>query len=243
MKQQYVLIIIILMLAGSAYAYPNLNNQRVTDNANLLTSQQIQDLTTQIYSMENITGAQFAIVTVPNTEGDGRVDYASRIGQQNGVGQSGLDNGVVILWSVGDDHGGAIATGRGIGDILNDAKVSRIGRAHRAEFDNGQYYTAFSGILSDILNEFPNNQTNSTGLYNNSTGTTLPGWAGWLIAFGVIGFFIFLIIALNNDDGTGSGGFAGGYVGSSGGWSSGGSGGFSGGGFSGGGFGGGGGAF
>ena len=225
-------------MISSVYAYPNLNGQRVSDFANLLTANERQQLTEQIYSMENITGSQFAIVTVLNTEGDSRVDYASHIGQQNGVGTSGKDNGVVILWSLDNEQGGAIATGRGIGDVLTDVTVTNIGRAHRSEFDNKQYYIAFSGILNDLQSKL-----NDTSTGSDSTNVS-PSIALIFIVIIAIIFIIMFIAAMTSDDGLGGSGFGGGYIGSSGGWSSGGSSGsFSGGGFGGGGFGGGGGGF
>jgi len=233
-----LIILMFILLLGGVCAYPNLNSKRVSDFANILTPTEIQQLTDQINSMEATTGAQFAIVTLSNTEGNGRVDYAARIGEQNGVGKSGLDNGVVILWSLDNEKGGAIATGRGIGDILNDAKVSRIGRAHRPEFDNKQYYTALSGVLTDILAEFPNNSTNSTTIL--TTGIDIPLGVILLIIIGIIVLIAFIGAIVDDSSGGGSGGFAGGYVGSSGGWSGGSSGG---GGFGGGSFGGGGGGF
>ena len=232
-----LLLLILLIMVGMVHAYPDLQGQRVTDGANLLLPNEIYQLTQHIYAMENSTGAQFAIVTVKNTEGDARVDYASRIGDQNGVGQKGLDNGVVILWSLENEKGGAIATGRGVGDILNDAKVSRIGRAHRPEFDNKEYYKAFDGILTDITAEFHNN---STGISANNTIDTsqIPVWV-WIL-IGVIVLFILIGAAASSDDSGGSGGsggFSSTYIGGSGGWShsSGGGGSFGGGGFGGGG--------
>ena len=235
MKKIYLLLL--LLMIGCVYAYPNLNGQRVNDFANILSSAEEQLLTEQINNMELNTSSQFAIVTVMNTEGDSRVDYAARIGDQNGVGQKTLDNGVVILWSLDNEKGGAIATGRGIGDILTDVTVTNIGKAHRSEFDNKQYYTAFSGILTDLQTRLNNTSNGSITLLNDSK---LPTWIIVLILFGVLVFIGIVVAGLSDDDGTGGSGFGVGYIGSSGGWSSGSS---SSGSFGGGGFGGGGGGF
>jgi uncharacterized protein len=234
MKKIY--FILLLLLIGSVYAYPNLNGQRVNDYANILTPAEEQLLTEQINNMERNTTSQFAIVTVTSTDGEGRVLYAAHIGDQNGVGQKMLDNGVVILWSLDNEKGGAIATGRGIGDILTDASVTNIGRAHRSEFDNKQYYTAFSGILNDLQTRL---NTSSTTINMNPIDAKFP-----LIIIIIIGivFIIMALAVITSDDGMGGSGFGGSYIGSSGGWSSGGSS-FGGGGFGGGGFGGGGGGF
>jgi uncharacterized protein len=236
MKKIYFLLL--LLLVGSVIAYPNLNGNRVNDYANILSPAEEQLLTEQIYSMERNTTSQFAIVTVTSTDGEGRVLYAAHIGDQNGVGQKILDNGVVILWSLDNEKGGAIATGRGIGDILTDASVTNIGRAHRSEFDNKQYYTAFSGILNDLQTRL---NSSSNGSITLSSDSTLPPGVIIFILVMVVLFAIF-IAAITSDDGMGGSGFGGSYIGSSGGWSSGGSS-FGGGGFGGGGFGGGGGGF
>lgn len=236
MKKIYLILLILLI--GSVYAYPNLNGNRVNDYANILSPAEEQLLTEQINNMERNTSSQFAIVTVTSTDGEGRVLYAAHIGDQNGVGQKILDNGVVILWSLEYEKGGAIATGRGIGDILTDATVANIGRIHRSEFDNKQYYTAFSGILTDLQTRLNTTANGSIILLNDNT---LPTWVIVLILFGGLLFIGIVVAALSENDGTGGSGFGGGYIGSSGGWSSG-SGGFSGG-FGGGGFGGGGASF
>jgi len=59
----------------------------------------------------------------------------------------------VILWSKENEKGGAIATGRGIESVLNDAKVARIGRASRDLFDSGNYFEGFRTIIFEIEKE------------------------------------------------------------------------------------------
>lgn len=215
----------------------------VNDFAHLLTSDEISKLNIQCDLIEQNTSYEIAIVTVQDTGGEDRIQFANKIGDENGVGKKDKDNGVVILWSIGDDAGGAIATGRYSESILNDAKVARIGKAARPLFDQGKYYEAFSQIVADIDKEIVASQdgsvTNSTGL--NPGGSSGSDGSGLMLFIIIIfGIFVFLKIIGASDIFTG---IAIGSVlgrGSSGGLSSSSS---SGGSFGGGGFGGGGGKF
>ena len=227
----------------------------VNDFANLLTPEEENLLNIQADAIEKNTTYEIAIVTVQNTRGEDRIQFANKLGDQNGVGKKGQDNGVVVLWSVED--GGAIATGRYSESILNDAKVVRIGKEARPLFDNGSYYQAFSLILTNINSEIVSSQEGTPSPSGNETGTS--GTSGIdnteMIIIGiivlVIGAIIFWTMVKPDYDGFddfSTGAATGAVVGSvlgrgsrsSGG---GGGGGFSGGSFGGGSFGGGGGRF
>jgi len=220
----------------NAAEYPNLNGQRVSDFANTMSASDVSNLAAEINDIELATGIEIAIVTVESTEGQGRVLYANYIGDQNGVGKADLDNGIVVLWSLDNEKGGAIATGRGIGDVLNDAKVSRLGRESRPYFDEGDYYQGFHLILVGISQELNASGTTTEKESFETTYAALPGWTKVLLwILGIIVLLVIIAGASSGSSGGGSSGFAGGYVGGSGGWSGGGGGGFSGGGFGGGG--------
>ena len=171
MKKIYLGVIILLVLIIKVSAVPKIEPY-VNDFAHLLTSDEIAKLNLQADAIEQNTTYEIAIVTVQNTEGQDRIEYANKIGDENGVGKKGKDNGVVVLWSVED--GGAIATGRFSESILNDAKVVRIGKAARPYFDNKQYYQAFSYILTQIGTEIQakdinqSSSTNTSGVSDNT---------------------------------------------------------------------------
>ena len=251
------LAIILLLLAGfvAAREYPNLNNKLVNDFAGLMTEDQRQSLTNTLLQINNNSTVEIAVVTVQSTDGEDRLDFANHIGQNNGDGQKATDNGVVLLWSVENENGGAIAPGRGIESILNDAKVVRIGKAARPLFDQGKVYEGFVQMINDIKTE-----VDKSGEYQGLPTVELTGTSAtldsntdippivWLIII-IIAIFIllFLVSAISGDSDFGGGGGSfrgGGYIGggfSGGGFSSGGGGGgFS---FGGGSFGGGGGHF
>jgi uncharacterized protein len=246
--------LVLLLLTGfvAAKEYPNLNNKLVNDFAGLMTTDQEQSLTSMLLDINNNSSVEIAVVTVQSTDGEDRLDFANHLGENNGVGKKATDNGVVLLWSVENENGGAIAPGRGIESILNDAKVVRIGKAARPLFDQNKVYEGFVQMINDVKSEVDKNgeyqslgQPLLTGAIPNSDGTG-SDIITIIVIIGILVFIVLFLSAATSDDfGGGGGSFrGGGYIGggfSGGGFSSGGGGGgFS---FGGGSFGGGGGHF
>lgn len=150
-----------LICIHSASAAVPVVTRSVTDFANILTPAEEYNLEQQILSIRNSTTVEIAIVTVPNTEYQDKVTYASLIGDKSGVGKKETDNGIVILWSLNNVQGGAIATGRGIESIITDYKAAQIGRGSRPIFDRGEYYNGFAYILRSLAVEL--NQDKAQG--------------------------------------------------------------------------------
>lgn len=189
MKAQIIFVVALIFLVTLVSAVPKIEPY-VNDFAHLLTPEQINALNVQCDEIEKNTSYEIAIVTVLNTEGMDRIEYANKIGDENGVGKKDKDNGIVVLWSVED--GGAIATGRYAESILNDAKVARIGRAARPLFDEGKYYEAFTQIVNEIKTEINSSQDGSVTAGNSGSGDID---FGHLILLGLIVLVFFWIIS------------------------------------------------
>ena len=189
-KNLWIILTALLVLSLSAAAeYPKLTGY-VNDYAGILSPAEKSSLTDIINEFEKNSSVEIAIVTVPDTGGEDRVLYASRIGDANGVGKADTDNGVVVLWSMDNEKGGAIATGRGIESVLNDAKVSRIGRDSRDLFDSGHFYEGFRTIIFEIEKE-------TSGEYSGASKTDdSPGplLGVLLIAVLIIGLIIIIML-------------------------------------------------
>jgi len=188
----------------------------VNDFAHLLTPDEINNLNLQADAIEQKTTYEIAIVTVQNTNGEDRIQFANELGDENGVGKKGKANGIVVLWSIED--GGAIATGRYSESILNDAKVGRIGRESRPYFDNGSYYQAFNFILTNINTEITAYQNSGTTSSSNS-GTIDTSTLFLIIAIIVIAIIIWIFFLKPSydssyDDGYSSGAGTGVAIGS-----------------------------
>ena len=228
-----ILIVIPLVNAEVPKIVPYVN-----DFANVLSDDEELKLNLLCDSIEKNTSYEIAIVTISNTEGMDRIEYANKIGDLNGVGKKDQDNGVVVLWSLDNEKGGAIATGRFSESILNDAKVGRIGRESRKYFDGEKYYEGFDYIINEIRKEI-NNESKGYIETIESNELDMNSFIFFIIIFVVIIFLIKVFASLleSNDDSSDSSssyrGYSGGY--SSGSSSSSSSRGFGGGSFGGGG--------
>jgi len=183
--RKIISLFMLLLFASIVLGYPTISPY-VNDFLNVLTPAEESRLEQKLNSIEEQTSIEIVIVTVQTTEGEDSILYANHIGQENGVGKDDLDNGVVILWS--QEDGGAIAPGRGIESILNDAKVARIGRASRQYFDQGRYYEGFDSIVTGIsmeLNAPPQSQV------KRSEGIAIAKFH-WIILILYLLFHLFL---------------------------------------------------
>ncbi|MFC2138515.1 TPM domain-containing protein [Bacteroidota bacterium] len=146
-----IVIFILLVLTFSNYsqAIPDkpVPPRLVNDYANFLSTADINQLEDKLVTFNNETSTQIAVVIIKSLEGYDISDFAFQLGEKWGVGQKGLDNGIVFLIKpkIGNERGEIfIAPGYGLEDVIPDAVVNRIiDYEIIPEFKNGNY---FSGI-------------------------------------------------------------------------------------------------
>src|SRR5208283_3025287 len=80
--------------------------------------------------VEQSTGAQMALVTIPSLEGEPIEDVANTIFRAWGVGQKGKNEGVMLLLAIGD-HRSRLEVGYGLEPILPDGLAGDILREMR----------------------------------------------------------------------------------------------------------------
>ena len=115
-------------LALAAPTFPKLTG-RVVDDAHVLSPQVQADLTTKLAALEQSTGRQLVVVTLPSLQGDDIADYGYQLGRAWGIGQKGQNNGVLFIVAP-SDRKVRIEVGYGLEPILTDALSSVI--LHRA---------------------------------------------------------------------------------------------------------------
>lgn len=192
-----VLILIRLILNVSA-EIPKIEPY-VNDFAGLLNFEEELKLNMLADEIEKNTTYEIAIVTVLNTEGQDRLEYANKIGDENGVGKKDMDNGIVVLWSLENEKGGAIATGRGSESIFNDAKVGRIGREAREIYcDKEEYYNCFEFIINELKKEIVS--YNSTIINETSSEDNSQSPLFWVLVIIVAGGLFIISILPNSSD-------------------------------------------
>lgn len=252
------LISTIGLLGQSDDCYPKKPRGLVADQEDIFTPQQEQALESQLQRFSNETSNQIVVVSIAKLcEGDAALT-ATKIGQEWGVGQNDLDNGIVILINA-SGRKTFIATGYGLEGAIPDAATKLIvDQEMIPSFKNQDYFGGASkaiAVLSDLAKgeyDFATYQEQSRG---NPLGVIIP----FLFVIGIWFFLMYRktsVYARRNDIGfwaalalmsaarrshggsygnfsSGSGGFGGGFGGGGGGF-----GGFGGGGFGGGGAGG-----
>ncbi len=98
---------------------------RVNDLAQFLDSQAELQLESVLEQLENATGAQVAILTLPNLEGEPLEDYSIRVVETWELGREGIDDGILLLVSR-DDRKIRIEVGYGLESTLTDLRTKKI---------------------------------------------------------------------------------------------------------------------
>lgn len=75
--------------------------------------------------LDQKTGAQVVIVTLPNLDGGQIDDFANRLFERWGIGSAGEDNGILIITAI-EDRQYRVEVGYGLEPIIPDARAGRI---------------------------------------------------------------------------------------------------------------------
>lgn len=233
----------------------------VNDLAGMLTTREINLLESKLVAFSDTTSTQIAIVTVSDLGGYDVADYAHRLAEKWGIGQQGLDNGVLILVKpkttvspVGEVF---IAPGYGLEGVIPDIVCGEIiDYEILPEFRADNYYDgldkATAVIMSLAVREFTADEY-SKGMRSN-VSDVIP-FVIFIIVLVIILFIrtkggsnqrhisnkglpVWMLLAMMNSGSKRHSGSWGGFSGGGGSSSGGGFGGFGGGSFGGGGAGG-----
>jgi uncharacterized protein len=218
----------------------------VNDFAHVLDARGAQALESYCASVEQATGAQFAIVLVNSLEDEPIEDVTNRLYRQWGVGKKGKDEGLMLLLAI-QDHKQRAEVGFGLEPIITDAFAGDVLRGIRPILRQGNY----GGALLAAAQQFGSRVAQSKGVALEAgqppPGPPEPrgqgsagGFLGIVIAIIVVFFVLRLLFGGGGGGGGGVGGFLtgmllGNLMGRGRGWGGGGFGGYDGGGGGGGG--------
>jgi uncharacterized protein len=119
----------------------------VTDEAGLLTPQQIASLTRALVDYERRTSNQLVVLTVKSLEGQDIESYSMAVAEAWKPGQKGKDNGAILIIAP-NERQVRIEVGYGLEGVLTDAKSAEIIRNTIApHFRSGDYY---GGIVDAV---------------------------------------------------------------------------------------------
>ncbi len=258
MKRKSLLLVLILSIFVSTISYAKVPSPSkdfyVYDEMKVLSSQTKDDIMRTNIEIEGKTKAQIVVATVNDLKGQEAFDYSVEMFRDWGIGDSKLNNGVLILLAYQPTEGNykiEIRVGGGLEGILNDGKVGRIideyfapnfDKKDESTFDESLKET-FNAVVSQVITEYNIEIDGDYEKYLDNLDSDDGEFTRIIVIMAII-IAISIFANKNNKNNHNNrnrrgpfgggyyGGFGGGFGGSSG---RSGSGGFSGGGFSGGG--------
>ncbi|MBU6167385.1 MAG: TPM domain-containing protein [Alphaproteobacteria bacterium] len=120
-------LLLVLQLAAPAFAdpvFPKLSG-RVVDAAAVLPADAVARLDARLKALEDSTGTQLVVATVPDLGGYEIEDYGYQLGRAWGIGQKDRNNGAILLIAPAQRKL-RIEVGYGLEGTLTDAVSSRI---------------------------------------------------------------------------------------------------------------------
>lgn len=127
----------------------------VNDFAGLLNIQEVNNLEQKLVAFNDSTSTQIAIVIVKELNGYDKADYAQRLAEKWGIGQKGLNNGVLILVKpkTPDSNGEVqIAPGYGLEGAIPDLTCGEIvDNEILPFFKTGEYYRGLDKSTSTLM--------------------------------------------------------------------------------------------
>jgi uncharacterized protein len=121
----------------------------VSDFANVIDPAGRTQLEAYCAAVERATGAQIALVTLPNLNGEPVEDVANTIYRAWGVGKKGKDEGAMLLLSI-EDRRSRLEIGYGLEPIVPDGMAGRVLREMRPALREQHYTEAMMAAAQTI---------------------------------------------------------------------------------------------
>jgi uncharacterized protein len=133
LAMKYSLFSVLLLVATLIHAQVDVKDlparptppKLVNDLADVLSPSQEQALEQKLVAFDDSTSTQIAVITMQSTGRYPIEDYALYLGRNWGVGQEGMNNGVVLLAAI-KDRKVTVQVGYGIEPYITDGRAKRI---------------------------------------------------------------------------------------------------------------------
>lgn len=181
-----------------AQDFPAKPTTLVNDYSNVLSAPQKQALEQKLVAFDDSSSTQIAIAIVKSVGDYDINEYAVELGRKWGVGQSGKNNGIMIVVAVGDRKI-SIQTGYGVEGALPDIYAKRIiDNDIKPNFKAGDYYAGLDAGTTSIIKY-------TRGEYKNDSPKVSSKKSGSVSAVIVIIIIIVVIIIMRKGGGGGNG--------------------------------------
>jgi uncharacterized protein len=189
MYKKLILTCLFILSIGTLLAQdiPAKSATLVTDYTNTLALQDKDALEHKLVAYNDSTSTQIAVVIMKSTGSYDIAQYAVALGRNWGVGQKGINNGILILVAI-DDRKVTIQTGYGAEARVPDAITSKIIEEDiKPNFKQGNYYAGLDAATTSVMKymkgEYKADDSNAAVNKGDDTG-------------GSIGVVIFIVIVI-----------------------------------------------
>ncbi len=196
-----------LVIPVFALEVPPLTNP-VTDQANIISSQEEQALNQYLQQLDSQYGIQMAVLTIPSLEDESLELYSIQVTDEWQLGSADQDNGALLLIAY-DEREMRIEVGYGLESVLTDALSGQIIRQVIAPyFQQGDFGT---GIIAGIQVMSQTAVGEAIGYIDESATTkvsnnTSEGASFFSSIITLVIFFIFMFISMSGKSGRNGGG-------------------------------------
>ena len=148
------------------------------------------------------TKAQVVVLTTPDLEGQDSSTFAITVLREWGIGDATLNNGVLILLSLGEGLS-RIEVGYGLEGALPDSLLGRIQDTYMlpyyndGNFDEGMM-NGYLAIVEKIAEEYQVTLTLDEPLPYGTQSDTLFGWPDWVWIMIIVGIILVLDLRFLN---------------------------------------------
>ena len=171
----------------------------VIDVANLLSPAQYVQLDSFLRNLNETTGVQIAVLTVPSLGGVAIEEFSIRHAEKWQLGQKGVDNGALLVASM-EEHALRIETGYGTEAALTDAKCSQIIRNVLVpKFRDGKYGESIIEAVNNMAGIITEDESlvSKSVLSESSSSSDDDSEILYIILGAIILFIIFAAIVGN----------------------------------------------
>lgn len=149
-------------ITGLAFtAPPPPTNGYVVDLAGKMSASQVSELNQKISQIKDSTKNEFGVLLLPDMSGSNIEDVAYVTFNSWGIGQKGLDNGILIVVSI-KERKSRIETGKGIGGELTDLQANDILKNNLApRLKAGDFAGGFSDTITAVSSLLTNRKSKS----------------------------------------------------------------------------------
>ena len=194
----FKLLGLFLSLNCFAFDIPSSPTGRVNDYANVLSSSEINQLSQNLKSIEDITKAQGAIAVLPTLDGQDIESVSNKLFKQWGVGSKERNDGILLVIAM-KEHKIRVEVGYGLEPIIPDAQANRfIEEDLKPNLRSGSVYKALNSYtihLKSVLTKV--NKSEAPPIAPVKTEDSDPYFWYVIIGFFLVGITGYYIIYRN----------------------------------------------